>query len=77
MSENEIILTPEELAMIKDDVRFKENTTLQLKYLTSEFKDVQSSVDCLKTLKGWITAHTWAIGILFVIIGWLITYIVR
>ena len=62
MGEREIRLTPEELEIIKNEARFRENVTLRL-------KSVEKKVDDLNGIKGWVTAHTWAIGILFALIS--------
>lgn len=68
IKEKEIKLTADELEAIKDDVRFRENITLQMKYLKGGVDEMNKTIDCLKNLKGWVTAHTWAIGVLFTLV---------
>jgi len=68
MSDKEIRLTPDELEIIKDDVRFRENVTLRLKSTEGKVDDLNETIDFLKSLRGWVTAHTWAIGILFALV---------
>jgi hypothetical protein len=62
VSAKEIKLTSDELEMIKNEVRFRENVTLRL-------KSVERKVDELNGIKGWVTAHTWALGVLFALIS--------
>jgi hypothetical protein len=77
MGERDIKLTADELDAIKDEVKFRENVTLRLKAVEIGVDKFNRNIDSLKNLKGWVTAHTWAIGILFIVVGWLIVYSVR
>jgi len=75
----EIRLTSEELEAIKDNVRFRENITLRLKILESKIdklngyeQKLEKMGSSINSYKNWKEIHTWLIGIIFIVLGWLI-----
>jgi len=55
--EKPIRLTPQELEEIKDEVRFREKTTLTLKYLSGKVQDVGLIREDVKSLKTHRVIH--------------------
>ena len=68
-----IELTKEELMAIKDEVKFRENVSLRLKIIEKKLSDLNS----INLFKGWTKANTWAIGLLYSLIGVLLFLIMK
>ena len=67
---DEIILTPQELEDIKDEVRFRAKTTITLKYLTKKVDKLNGLPDRVKTLETHKAIQWWIIsGILIAIVS--------
>ncbi|MCD6220690.1 hypothetical protein J7K25_00830 [bacterium] len=65
MRDDKIELTREELEAIKDDVKFRENISLRLKIIEQKITKLNN----ISALQGWIKAHTWAIGLIYTLLG--------
>ncbi len=79
MDIKEIKLTPEELEEIKDEVRFRENIALRLKIVENKLDKVNNCeqkieriISGMSTHKTWRDIHTWLIGIIIIVLGWLL-----
>ena len=67
MESDKIILTPEELERIKDEVAFRSDTILRLKI-------IEETLTKNNGLKPWVVVHTYAIGVIFTILFLMFTY---
>ena len=73
MRDDKIELTREELEAIKDEVKFRENVSLRLKIIEQKITKLNN----ISSLRGWIKAHTWAIGLIYTLLGVLTILIIK
>jgi len=73
---NEITLTKDELEEIKDDVRYREKTTLTLKHLCQKIDTMNGTVRKIPVINTHIKIHYWLIALIITgivgsgILGW-------
>ena len=73
MDSEKIQLTKEELEEIKDEVKFRENVSLRLKIIEQKITKLNN----ISALHGWVKAHTWAIGLIYTLLGILVVLIFK
>jgi len=73
----EITLTQREIDELKDDVKFRTLTTMKLKGIENSIDEFNNKFKAYNNMRGFVSAHTWAIGLLYGMISIVIYFIVR
>jgi len=74
---DKIELTAEELRDLKDDIKFRVSMTMELKGIKNSVEEFNKKFKAYNNMRGFVSAHTWAIGLLYGIIGIVFYFIIR